>query len=216
MVSHPVVAHPVVHTPHCSTVEEVVQAEICRPAFETTCSKEHRTVIEIVETEKCQDITTPVCTESVQLLDKEVCVNTYKVKEKAGEATSVDISIGQKCKTEISKVCQATAAYGYLNYGPHHYCKDAPHQTCYQVPQVSPKKEPVTLSAPEPETSCQNTPISVPVITCEDIVIKKCIKVPEPVEKVEKVDKCEATLAEVPSCKVIKLSLPKKVCVTHG
>lgn len=220
VISTPVVAAPVVshaqHTSHCSYSEnEVVQAEICVPAFETKCTKDERKVKVIVEQDQCADITTPVCTETAELVEKEICTNTYRVKKQSGEAQTAEITIGQQCKTELHTVCQATAAYGYHHYG-HQYCKDVPHQTCYQVPQVSPKGEPVEVAAPEPATNCQTVTISVPKVDCEDIVTKRCIKVPTPVDNVEQVDKCDVSPSATPSCKTVNLSLPKKSCVHHA
>merc|ERR1712025_1130717 len=92
-------------------------------------------------------------------------------------------------------VCQPKAGYGYHAYG-HQYCKEVAQETCY----------------PEPMKNCVNKPISLPRVTCEDITERKCIMVPEIMEDIEMVDKCETMLA-APNCQMVELSLPKQVCV---
>ena len=59
---------------------------------------------------------------------------------------------------------------------------------------------------------CVNKPITLPRVTCEDIMEKKCIVVPEIMDDIEMVEKCETMLA-APKCQILELSLPKQVCV---
>ena len=101
--------------------------------------------------------------------------------------------------------------YGYHSYG-HQYCKEVAQETCYNVPMVMPLQVPVMITYPEPMKNCVNKPISLPRVTCEDITEKKCIMVPEIMEDIEMVDKCETMLA-APNCQMVELSLPKQVCV---
>merc|ERR1711913_239666 len=70
----------------------------------------------------------------------------------------------------------------------------------------------VKVSYPEPVKKCVDRPITLPRISCEDIVEEKCIMVPEIMDDKEMVDKCETVLA-APSCQMVDLMLPKQVCI---
>ena len=212
----PAIVHQQVAAAHCHTEDEVIQAQICVPAFESSCSKEPRTVKVVTEKDQCQDITTPVCTESSEVVEKEICTATYTTKKQPAQVQSAEVTVTQNCQTSYSTVCQATSAYGYHNYGPHKYCKDVPQQTCYQVPQVSPTSQQTEVAAPEPATNCEKVSVSVPKVTCQDVVTTKCIKVPEVEEQQVQADKCEVNTSSTPQCKTINLSLPKTVCGYTG
>ena len=216
VAASPAVVHQPVAAAHCHTEDEVVQAQICVPAFESSCSKEPRTVKVLTEKDQCQDITTPVCTESSEVVEKEICTATYTTKRQPAQIQSAEVTVTQNCQTSYSTVCQATSAYGYHSYGPHKYCKDVPQQTCYQVPQVSPASQQTELAAPEPATKCEKVSVSVPKVTCQDVVTSKCVKVPQVEEQQVQADKCEVNTSSTPQCKTINLSLPKTVCGYAG
>merc|ERR1711910_39316 len=46
---------------------------------------------------------------------------------------------------------------------------------------------------------------------CKEIMEEKCIMVPETMDDIEMVEKCE-TMLSAPSCQMLELSLPKQVC----
>merc|ERR1711935_602861 len=135
----------------------------------------------------------------------------------------------QQCKQEYYQVCHpvhhavhhaVNNGYGYgagvaTHHQQHQACSNVPKKTCTNVPKVSPKQEAVTLAYPVSEKSCSQAPISVPRVTCEEVETQKCFKVPELVDKVENVDKCEVTPAP-PACRVASLTLPKQTCITIG
>merc|ERR1712113_650985 len=100
--------------------------------------------------------------------------------------------------TQMVTVCQPQAGYGYHSYG-HQYCKEVSKETCYNKPMVMPMEVPVMVTYPEP------------MKTCMDIMEEKCIMVPETMDDIEMVEKCE-TMLSAPSCQMVELSLPKQVC----
>merc|ERR1711890_194605 len=82
----------------------------------------------------------------------------------------------------------------------------------YNVPSVPIVEPPVTVTYPEPKKTCVDKPISLPRVSCEDIVENKCIQVPEVEADTVTVDKCTYALGE-PACQKVELTLPKQVCV---
>jgi len=110
-------------------------------------------------------------------------------------------------------VCQPAQGHSYHSYGqPQQYCKEEDQETCYNVPKVTAVDTKVSVTYPSPIKSCSNKPITIPRVTCEDVIEEKCITVPDVKEETEKVEKCEVSLAE-PKCQYIDLTLPKQVCV---
>merc|ERR1712025_1110940 len=79
--------------------------------------------------------------------------------------------------------------YGYTHaahsiaHASHQSCHNVPKKTCSNVPKVTPKEEAVTVAYPVPEKKCEQAPISIPRVTCQNIEEQKCIKVPEPVAR---------------------------------
>ena len=101
--------------------------------------------------------------------------------------------------------------YGHGGYG-HQYCNEVAQETQYNVPSVPIVEPPVTVTYPEPKKTCVDKPISLPRVSCEDIVENKCIQVPEVEDSSVTVDKCTYGLGE-PACQKVELTLPKQVCV---
>jgi len=204
---------PGYHAPKhdCSIVIEMEKVEVCTPAFETKCMNVDLMVKRIVDKEQCQDITRTVCVESMETIPNEICTYTYMAHTEDSVARTVDISFEKNCMTQMVTVCQPKAGYGYHSYG-HQYCKEVSQETCYNVPKVMPVDVPVMVTYPEPMKECVNKPITLPRVTCEDIMEKKCIVVPEIMDDIEMVEKCETMLA-APKCQILELSLPKQVCV---
>ena len=204
---------PDYHQPkhNCSIVNEKKTVEVCTPAFETKCAPVDLTVKRIVEKEQCQDITRTVCSESMEIIPNEICTYTYMSKTEDTVARTVKVSFAKECLTQMVTVCQLSKGYGYHSYG-HQHCKEVSQETCYNVPIVKPVEEPVMVSYPEPVKKCADKSISLPRITCEDIIEKKCIMVPETMDDKEMVEKCETVLA-APACQMVDLTLPKQVCV---
>jgi len=183
----------------------------------------------IVEKDQCETISKTICTESTETVEQTICTYSYGTKQEQGQATSAAVSFEQQCKQEYYQVCQPVHhavhhavdnGYGYnasiATHQQHHQaCSNVPKKTCTNVPRVTPKQEAVTLAYPVPEKSCTQAPISVPRVTCEEVEAQKCFKVPEVVDNVEKVEKCEVTQAP-PTCRTASLTLPQQTCVTIG
>ena len=204
---------PAYHAPkhNCSVMDETESVEVCTPAFETKCAPVELAVKRIVDAEQCQDITRTVCSQTEEIIQNEICTYSYTAKTEDTIATTVKVSFEKECMNQMVTVCQPTKGYGYHSYG-HQYCKEVSQETCYNVPMVMPKEEPVMVTYPEPVKKCVDRPISLPRISCEDIIEKKCIMVPEIMDDKEMVDKCETVLA-APSCQMVDLTLPKQVCI---
>merc|ERR1712048_447457 len=142
----------------------------------------------------CQVISRTVCTESMETIPNEICTYSYMAHTEDTVAKTVEISFEKECMTQMVTVCQPQAGYGYHSYG-HQYCKEVSQETCYNKPMVMPMEEPIML----------------PRVSCEDIMEEKCIMVPETMDDIEMVEKCE-TMLSAPSCQMVELSLPKQVC----
>jgi len=207
-------AAPVYHTPkqNCSVVDEVAKVKVCTPAFETKCSSVDLTVKTIVDKEQCQDITRTVCTVSDEVVENNICVYSYEKQSESTLATTVKVTYAKECSKQYVTVCQPGRGYGgyQQSYGQQ-YCKQQPQNTCYNVPKVTKAEKKVSVVFPSPVKSCTNKPISVPRVSCEDLIENKCITVPDVKDEVKSVEKCEVALAE-PSCQYVSLTLPKQVC----
>merc|ERR1712200_143696 len=112
-------------------------------------------------------------------------------------------------------VCQPGPPHGYGGYGgygqSHNYCKEVAQETAYNVPVVTPVDVPVTVKYPEPQRVCVDKPISLPVVSCDDIQEERTIMVPTVVDSEVNVSACKAGLG-APDCKTHELTLPKQVC----
>ena len=53
--------------------------------------------------------------------------------------------------------------------------------------------------------------IYLPRVSCENMMEEKCFMVPEIMDNVETVEKCEVMLG-APDCRRVELSLPRQVC----
>merc|ERR1711874_427958 len=154
-------AAPVYHTPkqNCSVVDEVAKVKVCTPAFERKCSSVDLTVKTIVDKEQCQDITRTVCTVSDEVVESNICVYSYEKQSESTVATTVKVTYAKECSKQ--------------------YCKQQPQNTCYNVPKVTKAEKKVSVVFPSPVKSCTNKPISVPRVSCEDLIENKCITVPD-------------------------------------
>jgi len=189
----------------------VVKAKICTPAFDTKCSTVDVKVKAIVDKEQCQDITRTVCTSADEVMENKICVYSYEKQSEDTVAKTVKVTYAKECKSQRVTVCQPAQGYSHQSYG-HQYCKEEDQQTCYNVPKVTAVDKKVSVVFPSPIKSCSDKPITIPRVSCEDLIEKKCITVPDVQEKTEKVEKCEVSLSE-PSCQEVSLTLPKQVCV---
>merc|ERR1712048_379309 len=180
------------------------------PAFETVCAPVELPIKKIIDVEQCYDVTRTVCSESIEVVENEICVYHYEQKTEETTAQTVEVTFERICDTQMVTVCQPTPGYGYHSYG-HNYCKEVAQETCYNSPVVTPTNPPVTVAYPEPIKTCVDKPISLPRISCEDLVENKCITVPEVEDDIEIIEKCITQLG-APDCSTVELTLPKQVC----
>merc|ERR1712072_1479581 len=183
---------------NCSVVDVVETAEVCTPAFETICAD-----VEL----------------ATEVIPQEICTYKYQQKTEDTVATTVEVTFAKKEDVQMVTVCAPGGhhgGYGHGGYGGYggygKYCKEVAQTTQYNVPVVTPVDLPVVVAYPEPIKVCVDKPISLPRVTCEDIVSTKCITVPEVEDAVESVEKCDVQLA-APACSNVELTLPKQVCV---
>merc|ERR1711970_1520530 len=124
----------------------------------------------------------------------EICVYNYQEKSEDTAATNYEIDFQKECKLQMRTVCQPSASAGYTKIEDQ-YCK----------------QETVTVKYPEPRMNCMEKPITIPQITCQDVNEEKCFIIPEIIDDIILVEKCEVSVG-APSCQVLELILPKQVC----
>ena len=198
---------------HNCTVQDVTEiADVCVPAFETVCAPVELAIKIIVDKEFNYQVTRTVCTESIDIIPNEVCSYAYQQKTEETTAKTVEVTFEKKEDVQMVTVCQpGHHGYGYGSYG-HNYCKEVAQTTAYNVPVVTPVDVPVEVAYPEAIKTCVDKPISLPRVTCEDIVEDRTITVPEVEDSSVSVEKCDTKLA-APACQKVELTLPKQVCV---
>jgi len=210
-ILHQAVHHHHVAPRHNCTLETVMEAtEVCTPTLATTCISMDLPVKRVMEKQQCEEVVRTVCSEETDVIENEVCVYTYMPKSLQAEASTVSVSFKKECMDQMVTVCQQSPGHGYHNYG-HAYCKEVAQQTCYNSPMVMPMVEPVTVTFPEAMMKCEKRPISLPRITCQNLTEQRCFMVPEVMEEMETVEKCEVGLG-MPNCQMVELDLPKQIC----
>merc|ERR1711902_481458 len=188
-------------------------AEVCVPAFETVCANVDLPIKVIVDKEFTYTVTRTVCTESIEEIDNEICSYSYQQKTEGTNAKTVEVTFEKQEDVQMATVCQPGHGYGYGHGGyGHNYCKEVAQTTAYNVPVVTPVDVPVEVPYPEAIKTCVDKPISLPRVTCEDIVEDRTITVPEVEDSSVSVEKCDTKLA-APACQKVELTLPKQVCV---
>ena len=195
---------------NCSVHDVVVTAEVCVPAFETSCEEVASPIKRVVEKDQCYNVVKTICSVSIEDVDNDICTYFYQPKTESTTAKTVSIAFNKECVSQMVTVCHP-AGYGYSPAYGHNYCKEVAQETCYNVPVVTIENPVVEVVYPEPKMECVNKPILLPRITCEDITEEKCITVPEVTEDEEVIEKCVTQLA-APTCNTVDLTLPKQVC----
>jgi len=211
----PAYGHPAPHyAPHpthnCSVIDVVEVAETCTPTIATECNNIALPIKLIEDIDFTYTITRTVCTESINVIPQEVCVYKYNQKTEDTTAKTVEVTFEKVTDVQMVTVCQP-GPHGYGGYG-HNYCQEVAQETAYNVPVVTPVDIPVTVAYPEPEKVCVDKPISLPVVSCEDLKEEKTIKVPTVVESEVTVAMCIAKIGE-PDCQTVELTLPKQRCI---
>ena len=195
---------------NCSLEVVVEEAEVCTPTLTTSCSSMDLPVKRVKERRQCETIARTVCTASTEVVENEVCVYTYVAKSQDTVASTVSLAYSRECRQQAMTECQHGHHTAYSNYGSKQ-CKEVAGETCYNLPRVTPLQQPVTVTFPEAVMRCENRPIDLPRVSCENMMEEKCFMVPEIMEDTETVEKCEVMLG-APDCRMVELSLPKQVC----
>jgi len=202
-------------THNCSVIDVVEVAETCTPTIATECNNVALPVKLIEDIDFTYIVTRTVCTESIQEIPQEVCVYKYNQKTEDTTAKTVEVTFEKVTDVQMVTVCQpGPAGYGHGGYGGygHNYCKEVAQETAYNVPVVTPVDIDVTVAYPEPEKVCVDKPISLPVVSCNDISEERTIKVPTVVDSEVIVAMCIAKIGE-PDCQNVELTLPKQRCI---
>merc|ERR1711913_31585 len=190
----------------CHIEEVELYAEVCTPTIERDCQKVKVRAQAISAGEDCVKVVRTVCTESEELVDNEVCYYVYNKEKEESEAITVKVGYETKCEEEAQKVCPEKQ-YGYQGY-----CKTVKNQVCYNVPVVSPDKTSVTVGYPVPEKKCENKPVKLPKVKCDEVEEEKCFQLPFTSEETETLEKCTTELGH-PKCEQTPIKLPRQVCV---
>ena len=202
--------HHVAPTHNCTLEIMMETTEVCTPTLTTTCVNMDLLLKKVIEKQQCEEVMRTVCSEETEVIDNEVCVYTYMPKSIQVEASTVSVSFRKECTDQMVTVCQASPGHGYHSYG-HTYCKEVAQKSCYNSPTVMPMVELVTVTFPEAMMKCENRPINLPRVSCQKLTEQKCFMVPEVVEEMETVEKCEVGLG-APKCQTVELDLPKQIC----
>jgi len=181
----------------CRIEQIELLAEVCLPTIVKDCGpvalKERR----VEGKESCVDVARTVCTESEESVDNELCYYTYTDGQVEGEVKSVDVAYDLKCE-------DAPSHYG------HGYGKDQ-SKVCYNKPKLSPATSSITLETPVPEKQCENRPVMLPRVKCEEVVEKRCFQLPSADLDSTTLEKCSTQLG-APNCRQVPVKLPRQVC----
>jgi len=191
----------------CHIEEVELYAEVCTPTIEKDCHKVRVKSRKLETREDCVDVIRTVCEETEEVVDNEVCYYIYNKESQDTEATTVAVDYEVKCEEEAQNICSANTGYGYSSA-----CKNQKMDICYNVPKVRPDKTSVTVSFPVPEKKCENKPVKIPKISCDEVEDKKCFQLPYTVEEEEELEKCTTRLGP-PKCEQTPVTLPKQICV---
>ena len=139
---------------------------MCTPTIEKDCDKVTVKSRSLETRESCVDVVRTVCSESEEMVDNEVCYYVYNKESQDTEATTVEVDYETKCEEETQNTCPPQSGYGYNSY-----CKNEKMEVCYNVPKVFPAKTSVTVSFPVPEKKCENKPVKIPKVTCDEVEV---------------------------------------------
>merc|ERR1712200_101127 len=69
----------------------------------------------------------------------------------------------------------------------------------------------ITLDTPVPEKMCENRPVMLPRVKCEEVVEKRCFQLPSADLDSTTLEKCSTQLGS-PKCRQVPVKLPRQVC----
>ena len=155
-------------THNCTVSTLSLTGETCTPTFTQVCQTVSVVAKVVVDREQCYPVTRTVCTDRVEPVDNEICVYKYEPLAIETEAVTATVSYTTPCVTQIVTVC----APGY-GYEAEVNCKDVEQETCYNAPELAEEVQDRTIVVPEPQKVCQDKPIDLVVVECENITTEK-------------------------------------------
>ena len=191
---------------NCTISTVTLTGETCTPTFTKVCEDITLVAKVVVDKEQCYPVTRTVCAARTEVVPNEICVYKYEPLAIETEAVTATVSFTTPCVTQIVTVCEP--GYGYDEV----QCKDVEQETCYNAPQLEEDIQPRTVVVPEPQKVCQDKPVNLVIVECEDITAEKCITVPEVIEEEVIEQVCRTELGE-PDCNEISLDFPKESCI---
>jgi len=199
------------HPSHnCTVLDEVLTAEICTPTYAPACGPMPVKGTRLGEREECRQVTRTVCTQGQVVEQAEICLIEYIEEKQAVAATTVEVKFEKQCEKQMVTVCQPQPSYGPSYHSVQH-CKEVGQETCYNLPSLEPRPVQVEISLPQPKQRCENRPVVLPIIECEDLQETRCVMLPtvEPFDT--EATACVPVVAK-PKCDKVELVLPKQVC----
>ena len=73
-------------------------------------------------------------------------------------------------------------------------------QVCYNKPVLSKATTPLTLEVPQPEKKCENKPVVLPRVDCQEVKEERCFQLPVQREETATLEKCSTRLGP-PKCR---------------
>merc|ERR1711970_1561792 len=67
------------------------------------------------------------------------------------------------------------------------------------------------MGTPVPEKQCENRPVMLPRVKCEEVVEKRCFQLPSADLDSTTLEKCSTQLG-APKCRQVPVKLPRQVC----
>lgn len=195
-VEGPPVPQPIYTDQKCRIEEIELTAEVCLPTIERDCGPVALEARSVASKESCVDVARTVCTEEEEEVDNELCYYTYSEDSLEGETTTVQVEYELDCED---------APHTYNTYG-----KDQ-SKICSNKPKLSPTKDSLTLEYPKAERKCENRPVKLPKVNCEEVVESRCFQLPVSSLETTTLEKC-STILGPPNCRKVPVKLPRQVC----
>lgn len=187
-----------VYTDRKCRVEQVeLAAEVCLPTIEKDCGPVALEETVVSSQESCVDVARTVCTETEETVENELCYYTYSEAEEEGEVTSV--------KVEYEVECEAAPAHRGAYGGPKQ------SQVCYNTPRLVPVTSTLALGLPRGERKCEQRPVELPRLHCQEVVERRCFQLPTSSVEPATLQKCSTKLGP-PKCRKVEVKLPRQVC----
>ena len=220
-----------------SQVSRLEMGEFCYNVTRTVCTEEDVTSeIEVCDVEYAENQSASQA-KTVEVVFEKECTSQMvtvcqpkKVPAPTPEPKPAYPPYGHPPPSHPAPYGHSYGGYGGYAPGPHHYndpyattpapkpkevivedCQEVSQETCFNLPKVKEVSVDVSLSFPEPSRNCETREVTIPTVTCEDIVSQKCQDIPRVVSAPDSFERCNVDIGE-PKCEEIELVLPKQIC----